>query len=491
MSSPLALEWKMGFKNHSTQLYLTQESFGFNLNCNGKSLKKKQTFTLVSKDGAVHIKTHLDKYMYGDKDGNVKGDADAPSADTQWTIVPQANGTWALKSAHGFFFHGKGDKLTAFVGGDDVPADGAWVVHLAMHPQINLYNVMRKRFVHMSGGELQCNEDVPWGEDALLSLIFFDEHPEGRYGIMSFAGDYLENSGKMVRDPSPKCQFLLGFHDDQISLCDSEGKFLSSVGAKGTLKVNKTKVTKDELFVMQDSEPQFIIRDVTRNMMVSTRNGAECKADQKVTDITDSERFQLEVDANGKTHLMTNNLTYLMARDDGIIGADAKAQSANTQFNIVWNGPTVQFQHAASGKIVMAKPNGTLVASGDGSEDTSRFEFTIINRPTILLRGQYGFTGLKGASGRVECNRARGTVFHLENKNGAYHLKTEDGGYWGVDQDGVHATSGAPTDFYFEFAQRSKVLIKHADSGKYIKGEQNGGFKATGDSEEINTLWEF
>jgi hypothetical protein len=55
----------------------------------GKSLKKKQTFTLVTKDGGVHLRTHLGKYFYGDGDGNVKGDADAPSAATQWTILPQ------------------------------------------------------------------------------------------------------------------------------------------------------------------------------------------------------------------------------------------------------------------------------------------------------------------------------------------------------------------------------------------------------------------
>lgn len=189
----------------------------------GKTLKKKQTFTLVSHDGSVHIRTHLNKFMYGDKDGNVHGDAESPSAETQWTILPQADGTWALKTAHGFFFHGAGDKLTAFIGGDDVPADGKWVVHLAMHPQINLYNVMRKRFVHLEAGELRCTEDVPWGEDALLTIEFYDEHPEGRYGIMSCDGKYLESSGRLVDQPNARCQFLIGFHDDQISLCDEDG----------------------------------------------------------------------------------------------------------------------------------------------------------------------------------------------------------------------------------------------------------------------------
>jgi hypothetical protein len=36
MSTPKVLEWSMGFRNYSSQLYLTQESFGFRVNCNGR-----------------------------------------------------------------------------------------------------------------------------------------------------------------------------------------------------------------------------------------------------------------------------------------------------------------------------------------------------------------------------------------------------------------------------------------------------------------------
>ncbi|EDQ84601.1 uncharacterized protein MONBRDRAFT_39233 [Monosiga brevicollis MX1] len=481
----------MGLRNASSGLYLTQETFGFAVNCNGKSLKKKQTLTLVAQDGGIHFKTHLNKFLYGDRDGNVKADADAPSAETQWTILPQADGTWALKSAAGFFFHGTGDKLTAFVGGDDVPADGRWVVHLAMHPQINLYNAMRKRYVHLStDGELQCNEDVPWGEDALLNLIFFEEHPTGRYGLMACNGKYLENSGKLVDAPNGNCQFLLGFHDDHISLCDDEGRFLSCVGGKGTVRVNKQKVTKDELFRIQDSEPQFIIRNIFKNLNVSARNGAEVKADQKLNDVQDTERFQFEV-ADGEVHVMSDKLKYWAPRDDGSLAVETEKKSANTAFVVDYSaGNTVKFQHKASGKFLIAKPNGAMFATGDASDEAAAFELAIINRPTLILRGQYGFLGVKGASGRVECNRSHPDVFNLVSKNGEYYLQ-KDGKYWTVDQDGVACVSSSPVAFFFEFVQLSKALIKHKESGKYIIGEQNGGFKANGDREETNTLWEF
>eukprot|EP00045_Choanoeca_perplexa_P007128 m.62955 g.62955 ORF g.62955 m.62955 type:complete len:489 (+) comp13943_c0_seq1:114-1580(+) len=488
----MALEMAMGLRNSATGKYLTQETFGFAMNCNGKSLKKKQSLTMVVSDGTVHFKTHMNKFLYGDRDGKVNADADSMSADTAWTIVPQPDGTWGLKSAHQFYIHGAGDKLTAFVGGDEPPADGRWVVHLAMHPQINLYSAARKRFIHLKNGELQCNEDVPWGDDALLSLVFFDDHPHGRYGLIAANGQYLESSGKLVDSPTPGCYFLIGFHDDQVSFCDdSDASFLSCVGGNGVLKKNKNKVTKDELFKIQDSEPQFTIRNLTKDMAVSARNGTEVKADVKLNDIQDSERFQFEVKAGGLVHVMTDKLKYWVPRSDNSIGAEADKQGANTAFRVDYSaGNTVRFVHESTGKVLWSKPNGALMATGDGSEESGTFEVAIINRPTLILRGQYGFVGLKGASGRVECNRTSGDVFTLESKGGEYYLSM-DGRYWTVDADGVAATSSSPVAFFLEFVEPSKCMIKHKESGYYLKGEQNGGFKAVGSAKEVDTLWEF
>jgi hypothetical protein len=39
------LAWKFGLKSHRGN-FLSAETFGFRLNCSGKSLKKKQVFTL-------------------------------------------------------------------------------------------------------------------------------------------------------------------------------------------------------------------------------------------------------------------------------------------------------------------------------------------------------------------------------------------------------------------------------------------------------------
>jgi hypothetical protein len=108
--------------------------------------------------------------------------------------------------------------------------------------------------------------------------------------------------------------------------------FLSCIGSDGVLKVKETpkgkdkaKVTREELFKIQDSEPQFTMRNISRGAkgQVSNRNGDEVKADQ--SDIQDTERFQFEV-------------------VDGVVSLGAGATGA-------WTGPCV----LPSGRLTSAR----------------------------------------------------------------------------------------------------------------------------------------
>ena len=109
--------------------------------------------------------------------------------------------------------------------------------------------------------------------------------------------------------------------------------YLSCVGANGTLKTNKSKITKDELFQIADSEPQFVIND-SKGKQVSIRSSVEVKADQ--ADVTDRERFQLEVDASGSTKiaLKANNGQYFTLGADGTVSASAKGKTASEYFAV-------------------------------------------------------------------------------------------------------------------------------------------------------------
>lgn len=67
--------WSVGVINAKNKRYLTAETFGYKINANGTSLKKKQTWRLepAGADG-ICLKSHLDRYLAVDQYGNVTCD---------------------------------------------------------------------------------------------------------------------------------------------------------------------------------------------------------------------------------------------------------------------------------------------------------------------------------------------------------------------------------------------------------------------------------
>lgn len=59
--------------------YLTAETFGFKINANGASLKKKQLWTLEGSEHQVYLRSHLDRYLAVDQFGNVTCESEDPS----------------------------------------------------------------------------------------------------------------------------------------------------------------------------------------------------------------------------------------------------------------------------------------------------------------------------------------------------------------------------------------------------------------------------
>jgi len=80
---------------------------------------------------------------------------------------------------------------------------------------------------------------------------------------------------------------------------------------------------------------------------------------------------------------------------------------------------------ASNGRYVTARMNGSLYAVSDSLSGKERFIMTIINRPILVLRCDYGFVGFRSPTNpRYECNKAYYDVIHVEQSNSpAYHLK--------------------------------------------------------------------
>ena len=252
--------------------YLTAESFGFKINANGTALRKKQMWFFeqeAGKDGG-YFKSAQGRYLVADKNGNISCECEEKEETANFTVEVGSDGRWGIKSHFGHYLVGNGDLVSCPT--RKLEDRAKWAVHLALHPQVNLRSVSRKRHVRQDGDELRANEDTPWGKDAVITLQFLG----ARYALRAADGKYLNGQGKLVDEVTPECEVVLEFHDNLVAFKDKEGKYLIPYGPKGKLQAGKAALTptKDELYQMGTSHAQCILVS-HNNKNVSIKQG-EC-----------------------------------------------------------------------------------------------------------------------------------------------------------------------------------------------------------------------
>ncbi|XP_062392985.1 fascin [Sardina pilchardus] len=474
--------------------YLTAESFGFTVNASASSMKKKQIWTLEQADGgreeeAVLIRSHLGRYLATDKDGNVTGDsASPPRADCRFLITAHDDGSWSLQSeAHGRYLGGTEDRISCFA--QSISPAEKWTVHFAMHPQVNVYSVARKRYAHLSGtrGELAAERDAPWGVDSLLTLVFLDR----RYHLQTADNRFLACSGALLNKADSSTGFTLEFRAGKVVFRDSSGKYLAPVGPTGTLKSGKSsRVGKDELFVLERSHAQVVLR-ASNDRNVSMRQGVDLSANQD--EESDQEVFQLEMSKEeaGLCAFRSVRGTFWNLTGSGGLQSNASVKSASCFFHLEWEGSKVALK-ASNGKYINARKNGQLSATADTPGECEQFCVLLINRPLIVLRGEHGFIGARKAdSATLDSNRASYDVYQLQHKGGAYSLKDQADRYWSVGPEGgVTCGSADPDWFELELCGRSQLAIRTA-AGRYLHGDHTGALTTKAQTPDKSSLWEY
>ncbi|GAA6078560.1 fascin [Tachysurus ichikawai] len=252
--------------------YLTAEAFGFKVNACATSMRKKQVWTLEHADQAgdsssVLLRSHLGRYLSSDKDGNVTAECERPCSDCRFCVVAHADGRWSLRSeAHGRYLGGTEDRVLCST------TEGKWYVHLATHPQVNLYSVARKRYLHAHPGrsELAADRDAPWGVGSVLTLVY----RERRYHLQTAGGRFLSSTGALVSEPQDDTGFTLEFRAGTVAFRNAAGRYLAPSGPSGTVRAGKNiRVGKDEVFVLERSRGQVVLT-ASNDRNVSMRQGA-------------------------------------------------------------------------------------------------------------------------------------------------------------------------------------------------------------------------
>jgi len=133
------LHWKLGLL-HSRGRYLTAETFGFKINATGTALRKKQLWTIEydsSHDDTVYIRSHLGRYLSGDRRGNAACCSDELTEAEKFSVEchPDGSGRWAIRNrATGFYFGGNDERLICHE--KQPTADDWWTPHFAFPPQV-------------------------------------------------------------------------------------------------------------------------------------------------------------------------------------------------------------------------------------------------------------------------------------------------------------------------------------------------------------------
>jgi len=203
----------------------------------------------------VYIKSSQKRYLATDKYGNLTCNSEEPGEAERFLLEYNDQGQWAFKSVpFNCYMYGEEDNMHCKSKNPEW-----WHIQLAIHPQVNLYNTNRKRYCHLETPkvadelpqEVHGCQLIPWGSQAMITLDYIDN----KYAIKMCDGRYLHPDGSL-QVSSDGALYTLQVKSGGIAFRSSDGRFLTNIGSTATLKARNSKVTKDELFLIKDSQPQ-------------------------------------------------------------------------------------------------------------------------------------------------------------------------------------------------------------------------------------------
>lgn len=204
----------------------------------------------------------------------------------------------------------------------------------------------------------------------------------------------------------------------------------------------------------------------------------------------DTEIFQMEYIADNKVAFKTNTNKYWMMGTKGAITATSSEVKSEAQFDLEWSGEKIALK-ASNGKYLSPKMSGALVASAEAVDEKEKFFLGIVNRPLLVLRGEFGYIGMRSGMNKVECNRGNYDVLGLVFEDNYYKIKAKNGKFFALDDgNGVIASGDDGESFAILLQDTKHMSIKAVKNGMFLRGDQSGGLKATAAEVDKNCIFE-
>ncbi|GAA54006.1 Fascin [Clonorchis sinensis] len=397
---------KLGILHSPTGRFLTAEVFNNEINVSGTALRRRQVWTIITERGrpdTVYIQSHLGRFLSADKDGKVNAASKIPGVDERFLLEysPQATGEWSFRSeAHSYYLSGSETQISCFS-----KSPVWWAVRLAVHPQINLRNQFRSRYLRLlpDSSELRADQPHPWGSETLIWLeqVSMNSGPTagrggganvgraavarfGRVALRSENGQYLKPDGSLADEMEDSVLFAFELrpgHPRTFAFRDSNGAYLTTIGP-GTVKV-KTNVTtpgKEELFLIERAALQVGIL-AHNNKYASVKQGVEISANQHELD--DTAIFQLEY-IGGKGFnsndaiASSNSAPHSPSGDPAPLSAGSSATNGMTPgiFCLVTGYWRLR---ARSGKLWLMAPSAGVQSTASDGDKCSLFEILTLS----------------------------------------------------------------------------------------------------------------
>lgn len=114
--------------------------------------------------------------------------------------------------------------------------------------------------------------------------------------------------------------------------------------------------------------------------------------------------------------------------------------------------------------------------------------YEIINRPRLVLRGEYGFVGTL-PSGLLECNKSAPEVYTMNVDKGMVQIANANGKFWKVGDNGISCSGDVAENYTMSLHEESMMCLMF--KGKYFEGFQNGAFTCTGSKPGKSSYFEY